>query len=123
MSSEREHAGEGVSQQVSKGGREPLLPPRSPLAGYSLFEARKLLYGAEASGDILPEQKRDMFLRAKEEFESMRSSLEDLLNQRAQEVEENINRLRRAGERRMKVKFVPPADLLGLYVLLPKPRK
>ena len=95
----------------------------SPFATrYSLFEAGKLLYGAEASGDILPEQKRDMFLRAKEEFESMRSSLEDLLNQRAQEVEENINRLRRAGERRMKVKFVPLADLLGLYVLLPKPR-
>ena len=62
-----------------------------------------------------------MLSRAKAEFESIRPYLETHLEQRACKIEENINRLRHIGVRCLTVKFVPPADLLGLYVLLPDP--
>lgn len=85
-------------------------------------EARELLYRAEPTGEVLPEHKREAFRRALEEFEILKPEIESFLEQRASEVEENINRLRRAGERRVKVRFIPPADLLGLYVLFPRPK-
>lgn len=84
-------------------------------------EARELLYWAEPAGEVLPEHKREAFRKALEKFEILKPEIESFLERRASEVEENINRLRRAGERRIKVRFIPPADLLGLYVLLPKP--
>ena len=81
--------------------------------------AWKLLYTAEPRANVLEIEKNMAFEEAIRFWETLQNSLEDIFSERAHCVEETINRLRKKGEKHLRVRFIPPADLLGVYVLLP----
>jgi hypothetical protein len=87
-------------------------------------EAAGELLGAEPSGNVTPEQARSLVTEVVEAYGRLSPTLEDAAEQRAAALLDAHMRVREGARLkgvRYEVDPQPPVDVLGAYILLPKP--
>jgi len=88
-------------------------------------EAERLAEEATPAGNVPPDVAREQLRRAAAEVERLRPALDEIARARAAALHAAHVRVREAAKRRtagVRVEPQLPADVLGLYVLLPVPR-
>ncbi len=84
------------------------------------------LLDAEPSGNVPPEMAREMVRQVTDGFDALAPRLVEAARERAEEIREAHDRVRRAARAtgtRTTVEPKLPVDVLGIYVLLPAPRR
>lgn len=122
-----------ILQQRRGGDNEPLLAEESRLiafvgapasAEWLDDEAAEQLLTAQPTDNILPEQATEFVGTVIEGFEALWSHIEEKAAARGQALLESHRRVRTAaGATRVSIRVEPklPADVLGVYVILPAP--
>mgnify|MGYP000610313363 CR=1 FL=1 len=87
-------------------------------------EAKKLLQEAVSLANLSPERQKDDLARELEQFEKMQPKFVELASKRAEHLVEAHSRFKKlvGGRRYEKVVPVLPPDVMGIYVLMPKPK-
>jgi hypothetical protein len=117
---EGDDATPALAEETLPWGFEGLPPDIQPFA---LHDARQLLDNAQPSANVSIIEKREVLTESLGWWDALQAHLQTLLKERARELQESHQRVRRLLRReRARIEPQMSPDLLGVVVLLPVPK-